>query len=322
MTIAHPVETQRPGTVSNCIAHNFWDFKTAVTESFVPLNVTSERPDPFWGRIRSADSNDVHVYEVSARTHLVERTPELIARGDRRYYKLSLQLAGTGLLIQDNREALLEPGDIAIYDTDRPYSLYFENEFRTVVLMFPQHLIDLPVELVGQLTATRLPGKDGLVGMVAPFIAQLAANLEQVSGTTGVRLTHSAIDLVTTVLANRLDLDRAGGNRHLALVQQIRQYIEANLASVDLGPTQIAAAHFISTRHLHSIFREHGTTVSSWIRARRLERCRRDLLDPLYIDRPVAAIAARWGFVDAAHFSRVFKAAYDQSPSELRASAA
>lgn len=321
MSIAHS-EARRSGSVSNNIAHNFWDFKTAVTESFVPLNVTSERPDPFWGRIRSAGANQVHVYEVSAATHLVERTPELIARDDRRYYKLSLQLAGTGLLIQDNREALLEPGDIAIYDTDRPYSLYFDDEFRTVVLMFPQHLIDLPVEVVRQLTATRLSRADTLVGMVGPFIAQLASNLEQVSGTTGMRLTHSAIDLVTTVLANKLDLDRAGNSRHLALLQQVRQYIETNLASVELGPTQIAAAHFISTRHLHSIFREQGTTVSSWIRARRLERCRRDLLDPLYADRPVAAIAARWGFVDAAHFSRVFKAAYDSSPSELRATAA
>ena len=41
------------------------------------------------------------------------RTPELIARSDRRAYKVSLQLAGNGLLIQDNREALLQPGDIA-----------------------------------------------------------------------------------------------------------------------------------------------------------------------------------------------------------------
>jgi len=36
-------------------------------------------------------------------------------------------------------------------------------------------------------------------------------------------------------------------------------------------------------------------------------------------DRPVAAIAARWGFVDAAHFSRAFKTAFGISPSEYRA---
>jgi AraC-like DNA-binding protein len=102
-------------------------------------------------------------------------------------------------------------------------------------------------------------------------------------------------------------------------MQQVRHYIETNLGSPELSPTQIAAAHFISTRHLHGLFREKGTTVSTWIRERRLENCRRDLIEPLNAHLSVGAIAARWGFVEAAHFSRVFKAAYEMSPSELRA---
>lgn len=313
------------GTVMTRDVANFWDFKAVVNESFVPLEVSSDRPEPFWGRIRSANSDQVHVYEVSAASHTVERTPELIARSGRvgyKAFKVSLQLEGVGMLIQDNREAVLQPGDIAIYDTQRPYSLFFEDEFRALVLMFPQHLIDLPVDMVGQITATRFDGRHGVTRMIAPFLTQFSENMGQVAGTTGVRLTHSAIDLITTVLAHELDLDRAGGNPHLAMVQQIRRFIEANLASADLTPPQIAAAHYISTRHLHSIFREQGTTVSSWIRARRLERCRRDLVDPLYLDQPVAAVASRWGFTDACHFSRVFKATYGQTSSELRASIA
>ena len=58
--------------------------------------------------------------------------------------------------------------------------------------------------------------------------------------------------------------------------------------------------------------------MSTWIRTRRLEQCRRDLHDPAFADRPVSAVAAQWGFVDAAHFSRVFKAAFGVSPSEFR----
>ncbi|WP_247597334.1 helix-turn-helix domain-containing protein [Leifsonia sp. PS1209] len=310
----------RANRVTTSIARNFSEFRTAVSESFVPLHVTSSRPDPFWGRIRSAGADEVHVSEVSAAEHVVERTPELIARSDRHYFKLSLQLSGTGLLIQDNREAVLQPGDLAVYDTHRPYSLVFDDDFRTMVVMFPKHLIDLPADVVAQLTAVKMSGKSGVGSIIVPFLAQLVGNLEQLNGATGARLAHSALDLVTTMFANELDVTSGPGNPHQALMQRIRGYIDANLASTDLGPTQIAAAHFISTRHLHGLFREQGTTVSSWIRTRRLERCRRDLLNPLYGDRPVAAIAARWGFVDAAHFSRVFKATYAESPSELRAS--
>lgn len=310
------------GPVAITRARDFPAFRTAVSESFVPLHVTSDHPQPFRGVIRSAGADEVHVSEVRATDHVVERTPELIARGDRSYFKLSLMLSGTGLLIQDAREAVLQPGDLAVYDTTRPYSLVFEEEFRTMVVMFPKHLIDLPPDVVGQLTAVRMSGTVGLGALIVPYLTQLASNLEQLHGSTGVRLTHSALDLVTTLFTRELDLDRSGADPHQALMQRIRAHIDEHLASTELGPASIAAAHYISTRHLHGLFQSQGTTVSTWIRTRRLERCRRDLMNPLYADRPVAAIAARWGFVDAAHFSRAFKTAYGQAPSEFRAAGA
>ncbi|MGI0521843.1 helix-turn-helix domain-containing protein [Microbacterium maritypicum] len=306
-------------SVSTLVARNISDFRAAVSESFVPLQVSTAGPDHFRGVIRGASVDEVHVTEVRATSHVVERTPELIARSDRSYFKLSLMLAGTGLLIQDDREAVLQAGDLAVYDTDRPYSLVFDEGFRTMVVMFPKHLISLPPDVVGQLTAVRISGQEGLGSMVVPYLTQLAGNLDQLAGTTGARLAHSALDLVSTVFTRELGLDGVSADPHRALVQRIRSYIDRNLASTDLGPATIASAHFISTRHLHGLFQEQGVTVSTWIRTRRLEQCRRDLLDPMLADRPVAAIAARWGFVDAAHFSRAFKSAFGISPSEYRA---
>ena len=269
--------------------------------------------------IRAASIDEVHVTDVRATEHVVERTPELIGRADKSYFKLSLMLSGTGLLIQDDREAVLQPGDLAVYDTNRPYSLVFGADFRTMVVMFPKHLVALPPEMMAQLTAVRISGHEGLGAMIVPYLTQLAGNLEQLSGATGARLTQSAMDLVTTLFTHELDLDTTSNDPHRALMQRIHAHIDRNLASTDLSPTSIAAAHFISTRHLHGLFQEQGTSVSTWIRIRRLERCRRDLVNPLFADRPVSAIAARWGFVDAAHFSRTFKSAYEVSPSEFRA---
>lgn len=313
-TSAAPAES-----VSTLLARNISEFRAAVSESFVPLQVSSNGPDQFRGMIRGASVDEVHVTDLRATSHVVDRTPELIARGDRSYFKVSLMLAGTGLLIQDDREAVLAPGDLAVYDTDRPYSLVFDQDFRTMVVMFPKHLISLPPDMIGQLTAVRISGQEGLGSVVAPYLTQLASNLDQLAGATGARLAHSALDLVTTVFTRELGLDETSADPHRALTQRIRGYIDRNLASTDLGPASIAAAHYISTRHLHGLFQAQGTTVSTWIRQRRLEQCRRDLLDPLLAERPVAAIAARWGFVDAAHFSRAFKAAFRVSPSEYRA---
>lgn len=294
-------------------------FRAAVNDSFVPLHVSSDRPDAFRGVIRGARIDELHLTDVRATEHVVERTPELIARDHRAYFKVSMMLAGSGLLIQDGREAMLSPGDLAIYDTGRPYTLAFDDAFRTMVMMVPRHLVAVPSEVLGQLTAVRMSGTEGVGALVAPYLGQLADNLDQVVGATGARLLHSAVDLLTTVFTRELGLD-AAGDPHRALIQRIHAHIDRNLASPLLGPTSIAAAHFISTRHLHGLFREQGTTISTWIRMRRLQECQRMLRDPAAAERPVAAIAAQWGFPDAAHFSRVFKAAFGVSPSEFRSS--
>jgi len=100
---------------------------------------------------------------------------------------------------------------------------------------------------------------------------------------------------------------------------RIHAYIDEHLGDPSLGPGPIAAAHYISTRHLHALFREEGRTVAGWIRSTRLERCRRDLLDPRQRTRSIAEIGQRWGIVDAAHLSHAFKAEFGESPSEVRA---
>ncbi|MDG9673642.1 helix-turn-helix domain-containing protein [Micromonospora sp. DH14] len=57
------------------------------------------------------------------------------------------------------------------------------------------------------------------------------------------------------------------------------------------------------------------------IRAKRLAQCRRDLANPL-VRQPIHAIAARWGFRDKAHFSRLFRARYGRSPQAYRTTVA
>jgi AraC-like DNA-binding protein len=99
---------------------------------------------------------------------------------------------------------------------------------------------------------------------------------------------------------------------------QIRAFIEERLGDPGLTTSTVAAAHHVSKRYVQALFREDNTTVAGWIRARRLERCHRNLGDPRLDSRPVQAIAANWGFADPAHFSRVFRDAYGMPPAAFR----
>jgi AraC-like DNA-binding protein len=300
------------------VALTFDHWKHLVAESFVPLAARTADVDGFRGRLRSRVLDRMSVVEVTATSHEVHRTPALIAQASERYFKLNLQLEGTGLLIQDNREALLRPGDLAIYDTNRPYTLAFEKEARMIVVMFPCDALSLPTDYVGQLAAVRMAGSSGLSGIVGQFIRQLSENLEVLSGPSGSRLATNALDLVSTMLHAEMDIAPDRMKPQALLAVSMREYIEANLSDPQLSPASIAAAHFISTRHLHNVFHESGTTVASWIRSQRLDGARRELQDPLHAGKSVGAVAARWGFLDAAHFSRIFRDAFGMSPSDWR----
>ncbi|MGW0883984.1 helix-turn-helix domain-containing protein [Streptomyces sp. NPDC002671] len=102
---------------------------------------------------------------------------------------------------------------------------------------------------------------------------------------------------------------------------QINAFINRHLGDPDLRPAAIAAHHHISLRSLHALFQQEPATVAATIRHRRLERCRADLADPRMRNQPIAALAARWGLLIPAEFSRAFKAAYAMSPGEYRAEA-
>jgi AraC-like DNA-binding protein len=301
----------------------YW--KHLLSDTFVPLEVSSPRGEAdFRGRLRGCELGSLRMIEVQAEPHTARRTSRLVKAAPAGCYKIGVQLRGTAVLVQDGREATLTPGDFAVYDTDRPYTLQLTHH-RMLVLIFPRDMLGLPQPQVAGLTAIRLPGEaGGMAALIGPFLAQAAGLLDE-ADTRGlgvsVRLAGNVVDLLGTVLAERLDCAPTDPDTaHRALMLQITAFIEEHLGEADLAPAQIAAAHHISLRQLHKLFHANGTTVAGWIRQRRLEHCGHDLRDPRCALRSVAAVGARWGYPDPAHFSRLFKATYGVGPRDFRAS--
>lgn len=293
----------------------FGEFRHAVSDAVVALDMHSARQESFRGAIDAATAGDIHVFHIDADTHAVHRTPGLIARAPQRFYKLSLIESGSGIIVQDGRETALGPGDMAIYDTDRPYSLVFDDAVRMSVVMFPKSMLDVPNETVLPITATLLNADATTASMIRPFVAELAQGASTLDPHVARRLMRNAVDMVGTLLEANLD---ESASAHEALLRRISDYIDDNIPDPGLNPAQIAAAHFVSVRHLHGLFSEQGTTVSTLIRTRRLERCYDDLVAPQSAHRSITAIALAHGFVDPAHFSRTFRAHFGVPPSGVR----
>lgn len=324
MTRSSPPATARSrATGQDAVVRTLPQWGRLVAASFVPVHLVPVRLDPiapggFTGRLRSRMSGELTVADITASGHEVDHPTTPSVAPDESHLKLSFQLRGQGLLTQNGRNAVLRPGDFALFETRRPYTLVYERSFRTLVLMFPRSAVAFAPDVVDQMSAVTLSGQTGFGRVVGSFMTELSEQLDLLSATAGQRLAHNLLDLVSTMLAAELgtSYQRTFSARR-ELYEQITVFILENLHDPELSPTSIAAAHYISTRHLHNVFRAAGTTVSATIRRERLHRCRRDLSDPLTTG-SVTAIANRWGFVDSAHFSRCYRNAFGESPTDTR----
>jgi AraC-like DNA-binding protein len=287
----------------------------AIAATFPPLELSIRGSRAaFRGRVRVQYAPDVVLGDVSAEAaHAVTRSAADIGRERTRLCKISFQLAGRSVLVQHGRKRVLTPGDMAVYDVDAPYAIENDAGFRTLVLMAPRRLLDLDDRLLATAVGLRLSERDGLGRLAGPFLRELAERPDHLAGPCGGRTARTLTDLVAAAVVEKYR--EAGPDTPL---RRIVGWLEEHLQDPDLSPGTIAAANFISTRRLHELFHDEGTTVSAWVRRRRLESCRRDLENPRLAGETIAAVARRWGFVDPAHFSRCFRAEFGISPRELR----
>jgi len=292
---------------------------TTASNLFVPLDCTPHERSTFNGRLHAGTVGPLALCALEVSPHTIRRTAKLAANTKGDQYKLSLMLGGEALIVQDEREAVLRPGDFAIYDCSRPYTIVGGDPFRMLICMLPRDVIGLAPERMARITATRIAGRDGLGWAMAPFLKRLAdlAVRDEVGGDQH-RVVESVVDLVESLCAGLVGDTATPGTSRAELMLRIRAYAEAHLGEPDLSPAQIAAAHFVSKRYLHKLFEAEGLSVSRWIRQRRLEHCRRDLADPDRRDHTVTSIGVRWGLVDSAHFSRMFRETYGCTPTEYR----
>ncbi|MEU8711811.1 helix-turn-helix domain-containing protein [Streptomyces sp. NPDC048663] len=291
-----------------------------VFRTFVPLRITLPEDEPFSGRISTDRLGPLQATTVDCDRGRVDRTPGLIARDSAEFVYVGLQRSGHAQVEQDGRSAELGPDEVALYDTTRPYTLRFPHRFRMQVLLVPRALLPQSEGELHRVTATALHQGDGLGRVILPFLRGLADRAPDLAATAGDALAAHAVDLVGALLAERLGRDAQdtpGGG--LALLLRIKEFIDRHLADPDLSLASIAREHRISVRYVHKLFENESTTAARWIQRRRLDACRGELSRRSPVPPTVAAVARRWGFTDAAHFSRAFRAAYGTSPSEWRA---
>ncbi|MEU5265207.1 helix-turn-helix domain-containing protein [Amycolatopsis sp. NPDC021455] len=273
----------------------------------------------FAGSITHRSLGDLGLFGVACRRHTVHRRPEDLTRAGDAYFLLTLQLAGAKQVTQAGRSATLRAGEFALYDSERPLTLDVGDGYRSVNVRFRKAALGAhDAEAFAELAARTFSTEHGIAPVVWSTILNLGS-LAPAHQSAGILLAGNVIDMTATMLRAQAGITGPAGRDDRARRRQaVQACIDERLSDPDLRVETIAAACFVSVRHLHALFRDSGHTVAGWIRHRRVEACKRDLANPAARTVPVAAIGARWGFADASHFGQVFKNTAGVTPAEFR----
>lgn len=305
------------GTVAPSERFDFWTDSS--DRAFFPC--TFERRDAlgFNGTVRQYLMGPLTISRVTSAATSVSRTWSDIADHDPEAVHLSLQLQGCTVFSQHDRATAVAAGEMVLYDTSHPFSVVTDEPYDLVVLECSRLLLGLRGNDPVSHFAAPLRGEVARM-LVAPFLTRLAYGLADGTVREGdTDLGESAVYLLRALCGDSGAVPDARKPPVVDLLSRVKVHIEERLSDPDLRPDSIAAAHYVSTRHLQKLFKADGITVTDWIRERRLAGCRRDLRNPLHAGETILTVATRWGLVNPAHFSRSFRAEYGCTPSEFRA---
>lgn len=267
----------------------------------------------FRAQIRRQRIDDLALVDCECSPCSGVRSKRQIAATDDEFVVVLMNRAGRESVTQNGVTAELGPGDAIVWDSTSPARFTVRESLAKTSLIVPRSAID---EIGGQRwirAGARLHARSASMLLLTNYLDSLSAAAPGLSPQERTAARNAALELLVGAL--RTEAPRIGHTTP-GLRESMDRFIERNLTSRALTPSAVADAHTVSVRTANRVFHATGETVTETIRRRRLARARAELAES---DQVVAVIAARWGFADASHFGRVFKARYGLSPADFRA---
>lgn len=277
-----------------------------ICSTFVRLGARAVTGDELCGSIDMERIKDVEFSTVRSGAQQVYRGRKHIAEQHQAYMLFSIQQRGQGWVEQDGRATRLRGGELAMYDSTRPYALHFDGPFQQLVVQIPKNR--LGVEDTRRLTAIKHSG-----GTPGGVIAELLTSMRRHLSLGGSELAPLVEHVLTTVRAAiRLDARPQCDVPGNELRQQAIAVMKLRLHKSGWGVADLARECHVSERTLHRAFGE--VSVGSVLRKMRIEKACELLSSTATLS--VQQVAARSGYGSESGFIRAFRAEMGATPRE------
>lgn len=278
-----------------------------------------EKPAPetirlgFEGSLSLLQCSDIIFGEVHSQGQLYTRDRKRLILDGLDHFILQIFLEGGGPI---DEGPVIQPGDMLIIDMGRAHARD-SWPHRTLSFVIPRDRDPELTALLDRMHEKRLPASHPFVRMIFSQMSQLWELQGDMSLAQMSTAMDSTLEFFKSVVTSdqTLDIEGRSALASPALAHSIRCYIDANLGD-DLGAEALCQRFRISRAQLYRIFADHGG-VMRYVQQRRLVRSYRGLSQS-GLDQSVFGIAAALGFKSESHFTRVFKAEFGQTPSEVK----
>jgi AraC-like DNA-binding protein len=269
-------------------------------------------PDGFDARLTSTSLGTLVASEMSASPQSVARPPQRVRRDGLDHVVLHLTSSDFDVEMGDARFRV-PSGSITVNTLSRPFRRSAAAEQGSIVLSLSRDLVAgvLPEPEVfhGHVLQGPLGHLFGehMRSLVRHAHLVTAAEADGLARATAQLLAAGLEPARSRIRSSRVEIEAA-------VLLRCKRYVERHLGSPTLTPDAICREIGLSRSTLFRLFRSSGG-ISSYIRMQRLRAAHNALAAP---DQPrVSDVAHRYGFSDAAAFSRAFRTTFGTSPRDV-----
>ncbi len=286
---------------------------------YYPAEIYRTSDDTFEAEISEIRLGDLTMTLVHACGYNSNSHETLKLESRKRTVFVLQQLSGTAFFHQDSRSATVGPNDIICLDNTRPLAITIKGDYKQLLLHVPYDLWEQRFGRTEPLTVRALRSDSLMGSLVANYLRQIPSLEAQVDSMTASRLEETTLSLLGTAFGSFVINQKSSqSTSRTALLYRAKSFIDQNLNDPDLNTKKVAAFLRISESYLQALFRDENQSVSNWIWKMRLEKCRRDIANPLLAGKSLSEIAFSFGFNSFSHFSRKFKETFKMTASEYR----
>ncbi len=290
------------------------DWAASVHRYLDALAVDQDLDDDFSGSLASALVGENRVSLVTADVQRITRKPQHSDRLSPIYHLIfirdgAFQLSSSAFngRIRAGEWVLLANGEAFSFETSRGCSclvLHLSDRWLRNYIVDPAAIID------------RQGDSQGSWHMALRYCFEAIAETPfALLGNDG----GAAIEQVPRLLAlaSGVGAEQCSRNESI-LTRAILNQIKLHRSRPDLSAEYVAEAAGVSRRTLYAVLRKTGTTFVRELHAARLQHAAEMLRSGHHAATSIGEVAMRCGMWDPAHFARLFRQRYGETPSEYR----